>query len=203
MFAAFFARKDTFALGVCNGCQMLSQLGALVDGAERWPRFVQNRSERFEARVALVRIEESPSIFFRGMAGSVLPIAVSHGEGRAEIDTRARSACSSATASSRRASSITRTHRTERFPFNPNGSPGGVDRVHDARRARDDHHAAPRARLPQRAALVAPARVGRSRRHPVDADVQERAKLGRVISLASRRAMRASMLSGPAPKNAM
>src|SRR4029079_10749701 len=85
-FAAFFARKDTFALGVCNGCQMLSQLGAIVDGAERWPRFVQNRSERFEARLALVRIEESPSVFFRGMAGSVLPIAVSHGEGRAEID---------------------------------------------------------------------------------------------------------------------
>jgi phosphoribosylformylglycinamidine synthase len=124
-FAAFFARTDTFALGVCNGCQMLSQLGALIDGADRWPRFVQNRSERFEARVSLVRIEESPSIFFSGMAGSVLPIAVSHGEGRAEIDQatlrmleRDALVC---------ARFVDHAHApAERFPFNPNGSPGGL-----------------------------------------------------------------------------
>ena len=125
MFAAFFARKDTFSLGVCNGCQMLSQLGALVDGAERWPRFVQNRSERFEARLALVRIEESPSIFFRGMAGSVLPIAVSHGEGRAEIDAPTLKMLEKDGLVAARF--VDHAHApTERFPFNPNGSPGGA-----------------------------------------------------------------------------
>ncbi len=124
-FAAFFARKDTFALGVCNGCQMLSQLGALVDGAERWPRFVQNRSERFEARLALVRIEESPSIFFRGMTGSVLPIAVSHGEGRAEIDAPTLKMLEKDGLVAARF--VDHAHaETVRFPFNPNGSPGGA-----------------------------------------------------------------------------
>jgi len=124
-FAAFFARADTFSLGVCNGCQALSQLGALITGAERWPRFVTNRSERFEARVSLVRIEKSPSIFFRGMEGSVLPIAVSHGEGRAEIDARdLRVLERDALVCAR---FVDHHHeKTERFPFNPNGSPGGV-----------------------------------------------------------------------------
>src|SRR6185369_12994315 len=83
LFAAFFARPDTFALGVCNGCQMMSNLRDLIPGAERWPRFVTNRSERFEARLALVAVEPSPSILLAGMAGSRLPIAVAHGEGRA------------------------------------------------------------------------------------------------------------------------
>jgi phosphoribosylformylglycinamidine synthase len=125
MFATFFARKDTFALGVCNGCQMLSQLGALVDGAERWPRFVQNRSERFEARLSLVRVEESPSIFFRGMTGSVLPIAVSHGEGRAEIDAPTLKMLEKDGLVAARF--VDHAHAaTERFPFNPNGSPGGA-----------------------------------------------------------------------------
>ncbi len=125
LFAAFFARKDTFALGVCNGCQMLSQLGALIDGAERWPRFVQNRSERFEARVSLVRIEETPSIFFAGMTGSVLPIAVSHGEGRAEIDAGALRMLELDRLVVARF--VDHAHEgTERFPLNPNGSPGGA-----------------------------------------------------------------------------
>src|SRR5690606_6642076 len=84
-FEQFFARPDTFALGVCNGCQMLSNLHELIPGADRFPRFVRNRSEQFEARLAMVRVEESPSIFFSGMAGSELPIAVAHGEGRAEF----------------------------------------------------------------------------------------------------------------------
>jgi phosphoribosylformylglycinamidine synthase len=124
-FAAFFARKDTFSLGVCNGCQMLSQLGVLIDGAERWPRFVQNRSERFEARVSLVRIEDSPSIFFGGMAGSVLPIVVSHGEGRAEIDPPSLRLLERERLVAARF--VDHAHApTERFPFNPNGSPGGV-----------------------------------------------------------------------------
>jgi phosphoribosylformylglycinamidine synthase len=125
-FAAFFARTDAFALGVCNGCQALSQLGALLgEGADRWPRFVTNRSERFEARVALVRIEESPSIFFRGMEGSVLPIVVSHGEGRAEIDPSALKMLERDKLVAMRF--VDHDHeRTERFPFNPNGSAGGV-----------------------------------------------------------------------------
>ena len=78
-FADFFARPETFSLGVCNGCQMLSQLKDLIPGAELWPRFVRNNSESFEARTALMMVEESPSLFFAGMAGSVMPIAVAHG----------------------------------------------------------------------------------------------------------------------------
>jgi phosphoribosylformylglycinamidine synthase len=83
-FETFFAREDAFALGVCNGCQMLSNLGELIPGSEAWPRFVRNRSEQFEARVAMVQVQESASIFLQGMAGSRLPIAIAHGEGHAE-----------------------------------------------------------------------------------------------------------------------
>ena len=85
-FAAFFERTDTFGLGVCNGCQMIAQLKALIPGAEHWPRFLHNRSEQFEARLSLVEVLESPSLFLHGMAGSRIPIAVSHGEGRAQFD---------------------------------------------------------------------------------------------------------------------
>ena len=84
-FQHYFHRPETFSLGVCNGCQMLSNLKQLIPGAELWPRFVRNLSEQFEARFSLVKIEASPSIFLRDMAGSYLPIAVSHGEGRAEF----------------------------------------------------------------------------------------------------------------------
>ena len=83
--SAFFEREDTFTLGVCNGCQMVSALKELIPGAALWPRFVRNRSEQFEARLALVRVESSPSILLSGMAGSHLPIAVAHGEGRAQF----------------------------------------------------------------------------------------------------------------------
>ncbi|MEE7567565.1 hypothetical protein HH297_14850 [Xanthomonas sp. Kuri4-3] len=86
-FARFFAREDSFALGVCNGCQMMSQLKDIIPGAEHWPRFLRNRSEQFEARTALLEVVESPSIFLRGMAGSRIPVAVAHGEGRAEFDS--------------------------------------------------------------------------------------------------------------------
>ena len=84
MFSAFFNRTDTFALGICNGCQMMSRLKSLIPGAEAWPEFVRNRSEQFEARCVELRIEESPSIFFKGMAGSCMPIVNSHGEGRVQ-----------------------------------------------------------------------------------------------------------------------
>ena len=92
-FTAFFARPDTFALGVCNGCQMLSALKELIPGTAHWPRFVRNLSEQFEARTALVEITRSPSIFLDGMAGTRLPIAVAHGEGRVEISDANFQAC--------------------------------------------------------------------------------------------------------------
>src|SRR5690606_34236145 len=88
-FSEFFARGDTFALGVCNGCQMLAALKTLIPGAEHWPKFVRNRSDQFEARLSLVRVEESPSILMRGMAGSRMPIVTSHGEGRAAFESDA------------------------------------------------------------------------------------------------------------------
>ncbi|HEY1087387.1 MAG TPA: phosphoribosylformylglycinamidine synthase, partial [Archangium sp.] len=119
MFGAFFRRPDTFSLGVCNGCQMMSQLKDLIPGAEAWPRFVSNRSERFEARVATVRIESSPSIFFKGMAGSVLPIAVAHGEGRVERHDDLPMLVSARFVDHLGAP-------TERYPLNPNGSKDGV-----------------------------------------------------------------------------
>jgi phosphoribosylformylglycinamidine synthase len=86
-FAAFFARSDSFALGVCNGCQMLALLKEIIPGAEHWPRFLRNRSEQFEARFGMVGVEQSPSLLFTGMHGSRLPIAISHGEGRAVFAT--------------------------------------------------------------------------------------------------------------------
>jgi phosphoribosylformylglycinamidine synthase len=125
-FSTFFARPDAFTLGVCNGCQMVSNLKELIPGAERWPRFVRNRSEQFEARLALVQIEKSPSIFMRGMEGSRIPIAVAHGEGRAEFASDDdRSALERAGAVAARFVD----HRgavTERYPENPNGSPCGI-----------------------------------------------------------------------------
>jgi phosphoribosylformylglycinamidine synthase len=91
-FSAFFARPDTFALGVCNGCQMLSALKDIIPGADAWPRFARNRVEQFEARFTLVEVPESPSIFFAGMGGSRLPIVVSHGEGLAVFASAAQQA---------------------------------------------------------------------------------------------------------------
>ncbi len=94
-FAAFFAREDAFALGVCNGCQMMSNLHSIIPGSGHWPRFVQNQSERYEGRFISVAIEQSPSVLFRGMEGSVIPIAVAHGEGFAEFKgTAAMEDCS-------------------------------------------------------------------------------------------------------------
>jgi phosphoribosylformylglycinamidine synthase len=124
-FEAFFARADSFALGVCNGCQMLSELAELIPGAEHWPRFVRNRSEQFEARLSLVEIQPSPSILLAGMAGSRLPIAVAHGEGRAEFGE------ASAETAERRGLVALRFvdghgRVATRYPANPNGSPQGI-----------------------------------------------------------------------------
>jgi phosphoribosylformylglycinamidine synthase len=121
-FEAFFQRADTFALGVCNGCQMMSNLHSIIPGAENWPHFVRNRSEQFEARFVTVEIPESPSLFFNGMAGSRLPIVVAHGEGFAEFTSDAQ----------RQAAQVALRYVDHRgqvattYPLNPNGSPDGI-----------------------------------------------------------------------------
>ena len=126
MFEAFFARPDSFTLGVCNGCQMLSGLVELIPGAGVWPRFARNRSEQFEARFSQLEILHSPSLFFEGMAGSVIPIVVAHGEGRADFgDTAAaRKALDSGQVAARYVDGHGRV--AERYPDNPNGSPLGI-----------------------------------------------------------------------------
>ncbi|GAA4088496.1 phosphoribosylformylglycinamidine synthase [Zhongshania borealis] len=125
-FAAYFQRGDTFALGVCNGCQMMSNLHSLIPGAEFWPRFVRNRSEQFEARVAQLEIPESPSILLAGMAGSHLPVAIAHGEGRAEFVNSEQ--LGNLQQSGKVALQYIDNHLsvTEQYPANPNGSPAGI-----------------------------------------------------------------------------
>jgi phosphoribosylformylglycinamidine synthase len=126
MFAAFFARDDRFALGVCNGCQALAALKALIPGAADWPQLLRNRSEQFEARFSLVEVPQTRSILFEGMAGSRMPIAVAHGEGRMRF--------ADATAQNRLAANgqVTLRYLDHRgnpattYPFNPNGSPEGI-----------------------------------------------------------------------------
>ncbi len=125
-FKAFFAREDAFALGVCNGCQMMSNLKSIIPGADLWPRFVQNQSERYEGRYVSVKIEKSPSLFFKGMDGSVIPIAVAHGEGFTEFkDAHAMQLFSDSGLVSGRF--VNNSHAiTEQYPLNPNGSPLGM-----------------------------------------------------------------------------
>ena len=123
-FHTFFARPDTFTLGVCNGCQMLSLLHELIPGTSHWPRFVRNRSEQFEARVCLVEVQESPSILLRGMAGSRLPIPVAHGEGRAEFRDPAQRAAAQPYVTVRYQENGG--GLAVRYPANPNGSPDGI-----------------------------------------------------------------------------
>ena len=124
-FKSFFGRSDTFGLGVCNGCQMFAELADIIPGAQDWPRFTTNQSERFEARLSMVEVLESPSLFFAGMAGNRLPIAVAHGEGYANFKYRGNA--DKAIAAMR----FTDNHgaATEAYPFNPNGSPGGLTAV--------------------------------------------------------------------------
>ncbi|MDW6003338.1 phosphoribosylformylglycinamidine synthase [Vibrio mangrovi] len=126
MFAGFFNRQDTFALGVCNGCQMLSNLRELIPGADLWPRFVRNESERFEARFSLVEVQPSDSVFFNGMAGSRMPIAVSHGEGRVEVRDAAHLEAleKSGTVAIRYVDNLGQP--TQQYPNNPNGSPNAI-----------------------------------------------------------------------------
>jgi phosphoribosylformylglycinamidine synthase len=124
-FEAFFGRGDTFGLGVCNGCQMFAELASIIPGAQAWPRFTTNQSERFEARLSQVEVLDSPSLFMQGMAGSVLPIAVSHGEGYANF---ARQGDASSVVAAMRFVDHTG-QATERYPYNPNGSPGGLTAV--------------------------------------------------------------------------
>jgi phosphoribosylformylglycinamidine synthase len=125
-FAAFFARAETFSLGVCNGCQMMSALRTLIPGTESWPRFVRNRSEQFEGRASLVEVVRSPSLFFAGMEGSRMPIAVAHGEGRAEFADPAQleALLEQDLLALRFVDNYGRV--TERYPANPNGSPRGL-----------------------------------------------------------------------------
>ena len=124
-FAAYFARPDTFSLGVCNGCQMMSNLHSLIPGSSHWPRFVQNVSERYEGRFVSVRIERSPSMLFAGMEGSVIPIVTAHGEGYAEFTSpEAARACSESGLVAARFCD-NRHEPTELYPLNPNGSPFG------------------------------------------------------------------------------
>jgi phosphoribosylformylglycinamidine synthase len=125
-FEQFFARPDSFTLGVCNGCQMLSGLSAIIPGADHWPGFVQNLSEQFEARLSLVEVMDSPSVFLQGMAGSRLLIASSHGEGRAEF--AAPDHLADLTRAGRLAVRYVDNYGqpTVRYPSNPNGSPGGA-----------------------------------------------------------------------------
>ena len=121
-FEAFFKRDDSFALGVCNGCQMMSRLAPIIPGAEDWPRFERNLSEQFEARFVMVEVPETPSILLDGMAGSRMPIVVSHGEGRAVFASKA----------ARKRAEVclryvdNRGRKTETYPLNPNGSPNGI-----------------------------------------------------------------------------
>ncbi|MDU0809938.1 MAG: phosphoribosylformylglycinamidine synthase [Burkholderia sp.] len=125
MFSSFFIRNDTFALGICNGCQMLSNLASIIPGADAWPKFTRNKSEQFEARFSSVEIKKSASIFFNGMEGSQIPIAVAHGEGFADFSQRgdlnrvAIAMCYVDNYGS----------PTEHYPFNPNGSPFGITSV--------------------------------------------------------------------------
>jgi len=125
-FRAFFERETTLSLGVCNGCQMISLLRPLIPGAEHWPRFMRNRSEQFEARLVMAAVSESPSVLLRNMQGSRFPIAVAHGEGMAhfEGEVQYQSLVSSGGVAMRYVDGYGAP--TERYPANPNGSPGGV-----------------------------------------------------------------------------
>jgi phosphoribosylformylglycinamidine synthase len=120
-FEKFFARTDTFALGACNGCQMMAALKEIVPGAGHWPAFVRNRSEQFEARLVMVEIVDSPSLFFRGMAGSRIPIVTAHGEGRAEFSSSPSLVCMRYVNN--------RGEPTEVYPYNPSGTPQGITGV--------------------------------------------------------------------------
>ena len=124
-FQAFFERPNNFGLGVCNGCQMFAELAQIIPGAQHWPRFTPNLSERFEARLAMVEVLDSPSLFFKGMTGVRAPIAVAHGEGFADFSNQGDA--SQVLPAMRFVDNHGRP--TEAYPFNPNGSAGGMTAV--------------------------------------------------------------------------
>jgi phosphoribosylformylglycinamidine synthase len=124
-FAIFFNRPDTFALGICNGCQMMSNLKSIIPGAQAWPKFTRNKSEQFESRFAMVEVADSPSIFFRGMAGTQTPIAVAHGEGFANFSVTG--SIDEALVAMRFVDNQGAV--TQHYPYNPNGSPQGITSV--------------------------------------------------------------------------
>jgi phosphoribosylformylglycinamidine synthase len=128
-FQRFFARPETFALGVCNGCQMLTRIAELIPGTSHWPLFLENQSQQFEGRVSMVKIQDNPknpSVFFHGMDGSSLPIAVSHGEGRANFRRQSDLEAMNADSLIPIRYTDNRGNVTNRYPFNPNGSPEGI-----------------------------------------------------------------------------
>ncbi|MNT45246.1 Phosphoribosylformylglycinamidine synthase [compost metagenome] len=124
-FAAFFNRQDTFALGVCNGCQMMSNLAPIIPGAGAWPKFTRNQSEQYEARYVTVEVQSSPSIFFAGMEGSRIPIVVAHGEGFADFSQQGN--IGEANVALRFIDNYGAV--TQTYPLNPNGSPDGITSV--------------------------------------------------------------------------
>jgi phosphoribosylformylglycinamidine synthase len=125
-FSRFFARPDSFALGICNGCQMMSNLHEIIPGAADWPHFVRNSSEQYEARLVMVQIPQNPSIFLSGMVGSFLPIVVAHGEGRAEFRDGADPGRVAAAGKVALRFVDNRGHVAQSYPYNPNGSPQGL-----------------------------------------------------------------------------
>jgi phosphoribosylformylglycinamidine synthase len=124
-FSEFFHRTDTFGLGICNGCQMMSNLKSIIPGAEAWPKFTKNKSEQFEARFSMVEVLDSASVFFSGMAGTQTPIAVAHGEGFADFSTTGDIAKAQVAMRFVNNSGDV----TESYPYNPNGSPQGITSV--------------------------------------------------------------------------
>ena len=121
MFSQFFARESSFALGICNGCQMMAQLRDIIPGSEHWPTFQRNASEQFEARLALLEVAQSPSIFLRGMEGSRIPVAVAHGEGRAVFANAVDQAAVDVALRYSEGGQV-----ANHYPANPNGSPDGI-----------------------------------------------------------------------------
>ena len=128
-FSTFFSENDTFGLGVCNGCQMFAELANIIPGTQAWPRFTTNRSERFEARLSQVEVLDSPSLFFAGMTGSRLPIAVAHGEGFANFDPLLGGRGNASQAITAMRFTDNQGQPTDSYPANPNGSPGGLTAV--------------------------------------------------------------------------
>ena len=174
-FQAFFAREDSFALGVCNGCQMMSALHELIPGSEAWPRFVKNRSQQFEARLVLVEVPESPSLFFSGMAGSRIPVVTAHGEGRA-LFTRGQ-APEDAIVAMRFVDN--RGAADRELPVQPERLAPRHHRRHHRRRPLHDRDAAPRARLPHGPDVLAPGRLDLGR-EPLAAPLPQRPRARRL-----------------------